>query len=97
MHLLAKNIKSANKALHLTAIRSIVAGELCRYWKDMGAGNLFAIISRNMGSSNLFAISVHGRLGRNSFLVMKNKLPVPITFLFYFVRILLISFLHYVI
>ncbi len=34
-----------------------------------------------MGSGNLFAISFPGRLGRNSFLVMKNKLPVPNAFL----------------
>jgi hypothetical protein len=34
----------------------------------------------NMGSGNLFAISFPGGLGRNSFLVMKNKLPVPIAF-----------------
>jgi len=33
-----------------------------------------------VGSGNLFAISFPGRLGRNSFLVMKNKLPVPIAF-----------------
>jgi hypothetical protein len=33
-----------------------------------------------MGAGNLFAISFPGRLGRNSFLVMKTKLPVPIAF-----------------
>jgi hypothetical protein len=36
--------------------------------------------NKNMESGNLFAIAFPGRLGRNSFLVMKNKFPVPIAF-----------------